>query len=37
MAPAGSRVEDLVANADGFDQDLLEDFMLLMYDGVDIA
>ncbi|MCY4341576.1 MAG: VCBS domain-containing protein [Gammaproteobacteria bacterium] len=37
MSLGGSLVEDLVANADGFDQDLLEDFMLLIDDGIDIA
>ena len=30
-------IEDFVSNADGFDQNLFEDFMLVIDDGIDIA
>ncbi|MYD01219.1 MAG: hypothetical protein F4X06_02580 [Gammaproteobacteria bacterium] len=33
----GGIIEDFVANADAFDQDLLEDFTLMIDDGIEIA
>ena len=33
----GGIIEDFVDNMDGFDQDLLEDFMLVIDDGIEIA
>ena len=33
----GGLVEDFVDNMDAFDQDLLEDFMLVIDDGIEIA
>ena len=30
-------IEDFVGNMDGFEQDILEDFMLIIDDGIEIA
>ena len=30
-------IEDFVGNMEGFEQDILEDFMLIIDDGIEIA